>query len=74
MGQLKKAIKESAINNIGFKSNNAPRKPWITNEMTMKMEERGQWKNNKTKEVKTKYKKLNNELRRATDKAREEWW
>jgi len=44
MGSSKKAIKESAINNIGFKSNNAPRKPWITNEMTMKMEERGQWK------------------------------
>jgi len=43
-GQLKKAIKESAINNIDFKSNNAPRKPWVTNEMTMKMEERGQWK------------------------------
>jgi len=41
-GQLKKAIKESAINNIGFKSNSAPRKPWITNEMTMKMKERGQ--------------------------------
>jgi hypothetical protein len=47
---------------------------WITSEMTMKMEERRIWKNNNTEEGKTKYKKLNHELRRATDKAREDWW
>jgi len=38
------------------------------------MEERRQWKNVNTDKGRQKYKSLNNELRRATDKACEKWW
>ncbi|KAI5728388.1 hypothetical protein M8J77_014772 [Diaphorina citri] len=41
--------------------------------MLDKMEERRQLKNNNTEEGKKLYKKMNNELRRETDKAREQW-
>ena len=39
--------------------------------MIDKMEERRQWKNVNTDEGRQKYRSLNNQLRRATDKARE---
>ena len=38
------------------------------------MEERRKWKNVRTKEGNNMYKKLNNELRRKTHGAREDWW
>ena len=50
-----------------------PRKPWISQEMIDKMEERRQQKNVNTDEGRQKYKSVNNQLRRATDKAREKW-
>ena len=50
------------------------RKPWITKEMISKMEERREWERINTAAGKTRYKQLNNELRRETDKAKEEWW
>ena len=37
-------------------------------------EERRDWKSNYTEEGKKNYKRLHNELRRETDKAREDWW
>ena len=37
------------------------------------MEERRKWKNINTEGAKRNYKKLNNELRRETSKATEEW-
>ena len=42
--------------------------------MLDKMEERRKWKNKNTEEGRKKYSSSNNELRRETDKAREEWW
>ena len=42
--------------------------------MLDKMEERRKWKNKNTEEERKKYSSLNSELRRETDKAREEWW
>jgi len=42
--------------------------------MIEKMEERREWKSNNTEEDKKKYKSLNNELRKETDKTREDWW
>ena len=42
--------------------------------MLVKMRERRKFKNVNTEEGKKKYRQLNNELRRETDKAREEWW
>ena len=48
------------------------KKPWITGKMLEKIEERRKWKNINTEEAKRKYRKLNNELRRETNKAKEE--
>ena len=42
--------------------------------MINKMEERRKWKNTNTPEGKENYRRLNNELRRETDKAKENWW
>ena len=55
---------------IGYKGIIA-KKPWVSDEMSSKMDKRIKWKNVITEEVKRKYKQLNNELRRETDKARE---
>ena len=49
------------------------KKPWVNEEMVAKMEERRKWKNINTEEGKRNYRKLNNELRRETEKARETW-
>ena len=72
--QLRKGIMKSVEENIGKTKRKQAKKPWITNEMINKMDERRRWKNVYTQEGKTKYKQLNNELRRITDKAREKWW
>ena len=50
------------------------RKPWVTDKMVRKMNERRKWKNVSTDNGVKKYKQLNNELRRETDKAREDRW
>ena len=42
--------------------------------MIKKMGERRKWKESGTEERRSEYWRLNNELRRETDKAREEWW
>ena len=65
---------ESAKSEIGYKKGVTAKKPWVSDEMISKMNERRKWKNVTTEESKRKYKQLNNELRRETDKAREEWW
>jgi len=46
------------------------RKPWITQEMISKMDERRKWKNVNTKEDRKNYRRLRNELKRATDNAK----
>ena len=43
------------------------RKPWITQEMISKMDERRKWKNANTEEDRENYRRLRNELKRATD-------
>ena len=42
--------------------------------MIERMSERRKWKANNTEEGRKEYRRLNNELRRETDEAREEWW
>ena len=42
--------------------------------MINKMKERKEWQSKNTEEGKQRYRQLNNELRRETDKAKEEWW
>ena len=71
---LKQAVLESAKSEIGYKEGVTAKKPWVTEEMIRKMDERRKWKNVTTEEGIQKYKALNNELRRETDKAGEEWW
>ena len=59
---------------IGYQTAKKANKPWVSEKMIEKMEERRNYKNVNTEVVKKKYRSLNHELRRETDKAREEWW
>jgi hypothetical protein len=49
------------------------RKPWITQEMISKMNERRKWKTVNTEEGRNNYRKLRNELKRATNNAKKEY-
>lgn len=71
---LKDAVRDAAKEVIGYQKRNKAKKPWVTTEMLDKMEERRRFKNSKTEDGKKNYKRLNNELRRETEKAREIWW
>ena len=71
---LKRAVVESATKNLGFRNGKVAKKPWVTATMIAKMDERKQWKSVNTDQGKERYRKLNNELRRETDRAREVWW
>ena len=70
---IKEVITKSAEENLGYVKKQAPKKPWITQGMIDKMDERRKWKNINTEEGKRMYRKLNNLLRRETDKARDMW-
>ena len=50
------------------------KKPWVTDEMLAKMEQRRKYKSVNNDTGKRMYRKLNNELKRATEKARDRWW
>jgi uncharacterized membrane-anchored protein len=49
------------------------RKPWITQEMITKMDERRKWKNVNNEEGRKNYRRLKIELKRATDNAKKEY-
>jgi Reverse transcriptase (RNA-dependent DNA polymerase)/Endonuclease/Exonuclease/phosphatase family len=71
---LKETVIRATEEIVGHQKDIEPRKPWITREMISNMEERRKWKHKSTEEAKTEYKRLNNQLRRTTEKAREGWW
>ena len=71
---FKLAVVESAKVFVGYQKSNRAKKPWITQEMFGKMDERRKWKNVNTDVGKLKYKELNKELKKETDNAREKWW
>jgi len=71
---LKNDILQSAETNIGYKKGRTPKKPWVTPEMLHKMDERRKWKGVNSVKGRKQYRKLNNELRRETENARQEWW
>jgi len=48
-------------------------KPWITQEIISKIDERRKWKNVNTEEGKKNYRMLRNKLKRATDNAKKEY-
>src|ERR1043165_900868 len=72
--KLKETVVKEATETVGFQKSTEPRKPWITPEMVKDMEERRKWKHQNTEKAKKEYKRLNNQLRKTTNKAREEWW
>jgi type I site-specific restriction endonuclease len=49
------------------------RKPWVTQEMISKMDERRKWKNVNNEEGRRNYRRLRNELKKATEKAKKEY-
>jgi len=61
------------ISDLVGKVERRARKPWITQEMISKMDERRKWKNVNTEEGRKNYRRLRNELKRATDNAKKEY-
>ena len=72
-GMLKNAVLEAGKTEVGYIMGTEARKPWVTDEMIRKMDERRKWENESTDDGVKTYKQLDNELRRETDKAREDW-
>ena len=70
---LKRCIQTSAQETIGYKEIKNVKKHWVTGKMLEKMEERRKWKNINTEEATRNCRKLNNERRQETNKAKEEW-
>ena len=71
--RLKETVVKSAVTHIGYKNGRVAKKPWITSEVMNKMRERRKCKNTNTPYGKKKYRQLNNELRRVTERAKEKW-
>jgi len=71
---LKNAVLTQAKRVVEYKKGRQAKKPWVTEEMLKKMEERRKVKHQCTEGAKKEYRRLNNELQRVTDKARECWW
>jgi len=57
------------ISDLAGKVEKRKRNPWITQGMISKMEERRKWKNVNTEEGRKNYRRLRNELKRATHNA-----
>src|SRR6476661_4071843 len=72
--RLRDVIINGAKKEIGYEKKRKIKKPWITEEMLKKMDERRAAKKMNSTAGKRKYRALNNELRRTTDLAYEEWW
>jgi endonuclease/exonuclease/phosphatase family metal-dependent hydrolase len=72
--RLREAIAGGAKEAVGYQNARTAKKPWVTDKMLQKMDKRRNWKGASTEEGKKTYRRLNNELRRETDKARDEWW
>ena len=61
------------ISDLGEKVEKRARKPWVTQEMLSKMDERRKWKNVNTEEGRKSYKRLRTELKRAIDNSKKEY-
>jgi len=58
------------ISDLVGKVKKRARKPWTTLEMISEMDERRKWKDVNTEEGRKNYRRLRNELKRATDNAK----
>ena len=61
------------VSDLGGKVEKRSRKPLITREMIRKIGERRKWKNVNNKEGSSNYRRLRNELKRATETAKKEY-
>ena len=61
------------ISDLVGKVEKRARKQWITQEMISKMDERRKWKNVNPEAGRRNYRRLRNELKRATEKAKKEY-
>jgi len=61
------------INDVVGKVEKRARKPWITQEMISKMGKRKKWKNVNNEEGRRDFRRLRNELKRATEKVKKEY-
>ena len=71
-----KSIKECVLDTISDlvgKVEKRARKPWITQEMFSKMDERRKWKNVNNEEGRRNYRRMRKELKTATEKAKKEY-
>ena len=68
----KKCVLDTISDLVG-KVEKGARKPWITQEMISKMDERRKWKNVKTEEGRKNCRRMRKELNRATEKAKKEY-
>ena len=71
---IKESIKEGGKRVFGYQQIRTAKKPWITDKMIEKMDQRRKLKAHSSDEGRKKYSSLNNELRRETNRAREVWW
>lgn len=72
-GRIKRGITETAKEEIGYYEGRRAKKPWVTEAMLMKMVERRKYKMKSGEHARAMYRRLNNELRRETQAAREKW-
>jgi type I site-specific restriction endonuclease len=61
------------LSDLAGKIEKRARKPWITQEMINKMNERKRWNNVNTEEGRRNYRRLRNELKRATGNAKKKY-
>jgi len=66
---IKECVLDTLSDLVG-KVEKTSRKPWITQEMISKMDERRKWKNVNNEEGRKNYRRLRNELKKATDNAK----
>jgi len=69
--KYKKCVLDTISDLVG-KVEKRARKPWITQEVISKMDVRRKWKNVNTAEGRRNYRRLRNELKRATEKAKKD--
>ena len=66
---IKECVLDTLSDLVG-KVEKTSRKPWITQEMISKMDERRKWKNVNNEEGRKNYRRLRNESKKATDNAK----
>lgn len=72
--RLKSVVLKSGEENTEYEARKKLKKPWVTDQMIDKKEERRKWKNVNREHGKRMNRKLNNEFQRETDRARAVWW